>query len=1538
MKFVLLAYTATFVSCAAASSVYAPEGVVVTRDAIRLETIGEIVWQNDFSNSGNEWKIHNNYENQVEISFGREHRGSRGLVVRGFKTNKVDSAWSVRMNPEKLPKKGPSYILTFELSPDVDVPDYGCDTELHRSAILWFDAAGKRLAAERIPFSVPAGDYERVRMSGPIPAGAEAFAIQIGFDGPNLWGGNAVAYRNLKLAVEGETPQYVRKGRFITEYLPKGALNCRAEKPAGTSVSLRPVEEDKATGFCRCDVTLTSDGRTTPELKTVTVGKHLLLEWTRRPDDLPPRVRNAFDSPTTNRFVRPVFDVTDASVVVHTPFAVSLDGKDATAQFEWLGDRLVAKPRAEPWQDGLHTCDVTVADIHGNRVTAKKRFFIGETGKTPKVTLRDDGVALIDGEPFFPIGMYGVMRREFNDHDFNKAFDGLAAGGFNVSHSYSETFDQAYLDACAKHGFMKLQFARLPDHRMVTASRFDPTVLAWYLGDDTSRCEKPWELWDYEDAVKAVDPNRLTCQADVVGASAEVSAYRDYVTGTDVFLPEIYPMSKDTLEDNRLCAAKAILDMKRIAADVEEARDNRVHAAWPIIQYFQGWGWKHFPTKAELHAMTFAAICHGAKGMTWYAYCGVVDPEKKKFNYGVTSSPERWANICELATRLKALSPVLVERTPPQPAKPEIMMGPTADAVGNDSISFLFKNHGDDAYLFAVNSAAEPVEAKFKLNAGGNVDVLYENRTLRIEGGELVDRFEPLAVHLYRFKSEWASLPPVGRLQVRDHAPLKLVENGNCQFAIVADFKAEAAFRGPENRTLMKFNRDSIRRGAIALRRFFKETTGTEPAMLDVSDKKTGAFNYVIALGKTPYSEALGLKPETYPREGFEVRTFEKGVVIVGMDGFTIPGVFDIFSWHSARQRCNGTENGAMDFAERFLGVRTYSRLDDGLWNVRPKISALTVTPIAYRDYPRFNLRGNPAFNWRLGASTDIFCTEAPNPFDFAKAHPDKLKDLFYRDADGVLWQSDTVYGANYFDVTNPKLAETLVDDWKRYYAQNGTNTYWGECWSPSSRCVFFGQVDAYRVLNNDRAKPYVDPDAPQDMSDVYTAFHTDLANRVAKEFPGKRIVLMAYMNFLNPPKKFDKLPDNVQMLVCNGSPLFSRCPAYRDFLFDTLDSWTARTTFKPSLYVYDAGFANDAVLVQTMRGYFDGEFFRMIRDRIDNEFLFPCFSSLTEKYTWCYYPSCLAMWNPDTDVDAVLEEYYRLMFGEKAGVRLRNFTYRILDRWIGSYVREAENVRGSIPGPDYRILYTKTFPESVVKELLAELDTVEAMLPEGSPERRRFDKFANPYRGIFPDVIAYQHISFPDITVARRTAPVVIDGKPDEAAWKKSTVPPFQRSFAGGKARSPTPTVHILWDNHGLYLSIESPAPIKVAEDMWKGDSVELFFTRGDSSPHLYQFVLAASGAYEDYYKQLDPPRIQDPNWKAEGATYVAKCGEGGWRGECFVPWSAIQERAPKTGDVWKMNIISSRALPVWEDQSVSPTLQNNRRVEMYSKMVFGE
>ena len=645
-----------------------------------------VLFADDFSNAQTSWSV-SVHDNLLSVGFGAKGRNFTALIVRGANGKRIDTAWSVKSPKIALPASRKKYfLLSFDVAPDVPLQYTTENSTVWQNAVFWYDDTGRQIQRTPLAFIVPMGDFQTVRVSGEIPPDAQSCTIQIGFDGPNLWGGKSVAYKNLLLTL---------------------------------------------------------------------VDSPVKMEKTDRGDFWPPRVRMTSPSPTTDRRMRPSFTVTDETGVDWSSIGIVLDGKEATSSFERKGETFVWKGEAH-WSEGLHKLDVSAADVNGRKYVSKKRFFIGEPPRSPRVTLRDDGMTLVDGKPFFPIGLYGVMRREFNDHNFAKAFGGLKAGGFNIAHSYSEARDPSFLSEAEKHGFMLWMETRLPDSRFAERERHYPHVLAWYLGDDTSGHQMPWELIDYDEATKAVDPNRITCQADGVRSAAEVSAYFDYVEGTDVFLPEIYPLVLDTPEENRECVARVIRDMKRIASDIKESGVKRPRGIWPIIQYFQGWGWKHFPTREELFAMTFAAVCHGAHGMTWYAYCGMVRPERKQYNYGVTSTPERWRNICDLATRLRSLAPVLSERPIARQPDVKIVSGPKKDPLGYDCISTLVKQHDGVYYLIAVNSSDRKVVASIGLstvcNGVKSAEMLFEQSEYKFIGSRIVSEFEPFAVKIWRIK------------------------------------------------------------------------------------------------------------------------------------------------------------------------------------------------------------------------------------------------------------------------------------------------------------------------------------------------------------------------------------------------------------------------------------------------------------------------------------------------------------------------------------------------------------------------------------------------------------------------------------------------------------------------------------------------------------------------------------------------------------------------------------------------------------------
>ena len=719
------------------------------------------------------WKLAN-YNNCLGIEVGGVRDDVRGLCLDGS-AKTCDTAWHATSGRIPLKTARRRYRLGFRIDTTITIKSPNSDGENWRNLIFWQDVAGKEIAKTPIAYSVSRGQRTDVAVLGDIPEGAVSFALQFGFDQPNIGPANRVVFSALSFEELADQPDFVTEATFDSEVHEGGNIAWRADVPEGGSVRFQwrgapsPVELAKRPfvgpdGTCnsffeapfKADaaaiqyrVSIRSNGKTTPALHEVHGGKWTDRDWTLLGDVRPPRVHRVSPSPTRNANETLRILVKDAiSTVLWETLKVSVDGTDLTASFARKGDVISLDAPSGGWAQGLHTAEVCVADFHLNKAKSTKMFYVGEAPTTPKVSLRDDGITLIDGKPFFPIGMYAVCKRDFNGMNFDVAFKGLKEAGFNLAHTYGNSYAPDFLAAAAKYGIKLWVAARFPDRKLIEVGRHDTSIIAWYLGDDTSSHILPELEADYDEAVKAVDPTRITVQADpILHSNGGSSRYADYVTATDGLLPEIYPVRNEEGDpSDKTCVAVTIRDMKQFYEDVRLHGDGNPRTCWAILQYFLGWsGWKHFPTREQLFATTFAAVVHGAHGVTWYTYGGFGK------NEGVTSTPERWRNICDLATRLSELSPVLVERTPPQPAIPEVLAGPKVDPLGHPSVTCLLKRHNGQNYLLAVNAVAEPVSAALFAEGAATAEVLYENRTCTIKDGRITDDFAPFAVHIYRY-------------------------------------------------------------------------------------------------------------------------------------------------------------------------------------------------------------------------------------------------------------------------------------------------------------------------------------------------------------------------------------------------------------------------------------------------------------------------------------------------------------------------------------------------------------------------------------------------------------------------------------------------------------------------------------------------------------------------------------------------------------------------------------------------------------------
>ena len=408
----------------------------------------------------------------------------------------------------------------------------------------------------------------------------------------------------------------------------------------------------------------------------------------------------------------------------------------------------------------LHIFDLKVSDAAGNEANKKFTLIIDKPLTRNIVTLRQDGCVLVDGKPFFPIGIYAVIKREFNENNLDKAVYDLKNAGFNLIHTYAcqrnENFKEL-VEAAEKYG-MKMFVSSRKGSNSLDAETFlkdianeyrSPAAFAWYLADDTSGYVNPNKLRMLHEALHELDPYHITVQADGVHVRPDQpTTYHDYVHSTDGYLPEIYPVRKGVPVEQ--CVPRVILDMKALWQDIADA-GSPAKTVWPIIQYFDGWNsWERFPTFEELRAMSYLGIIHGGNGITWYTYGGF------NKNHGITATPEIWNNMKTVATELNKLSSVFVVPSNGKTITPQILEGEKKDALGFDSISVLYKDLGKRQFLICANSSLSNITVSFDTKEAeispDVAKVWFEDRTVKMQKGVFEDTFAPNAVHVYELK------------------------------------------------------------------------------------------------------------------------------------------------------------------------------------------------------------------------------------------------------------------------------------------------------------------------------------------------------------------------------------------------------------------------------------------------------------------------------------------------------------------------------------------------------------------------------------------------------------------------------------------------------------------------------------------------------------------------------------------------------------------------------------------------------------------
>ena len=287
-----------------------------------------------------------------------------------------------------------------------------------------------------------------------------------------------------------------------------------------------------------------------------------------------------------------------------------------------------------------------------------------------KVTFDRYHRTIVDGKPFFPLGMYWKDVTA-------EALSVYTNGPFNCLMSYVR-MDESRLDLCQKFGVKVIaslsgHFKEIAEAKAQKAAEIDawhvrgrlrrfrshPAVLAWYLADEVpsfyeeilaGKCEMVYEL----------DPDHPTWI--VLDKPYEA---RTLIRGYDVIGADPYPIGNHGAPEQTAIG---------IAAGWARAVRKATYDFRPMWQVPQAFDWAIYrpeetnhvammrmPTRQEFRSMTWQAIAAGANGLIYYSFFDLLERDgwrKDRMAGG-------WEGACAVAREVKAFEPVLFSDDPP---------------------------------------------------------------------------------------------------------------------------------------------------------------------------------------------------------------------------------------------------------------------------------------------------------------------------------------------------------------------------------------------------------------------------------------------------------------------------------------------------------------------------------------------------------------------------------------------------------------------------------------------------------------------------------------------------------------------------------------------------------------------------------------------------------------------------------------------------------------------------------------------------------
>lgn len=307
-----------------------------------------------------------------------------------------------------------------------------------------------------------------------------------------------------------------------------------------------------------------------------------------------------------------------------------------------------------------------------------------------KVCFDEFGRTIVDGNPFFPLGVYVHPRDKEVPY-----LDRLKGGPFNCIIECSP--NKTMLDKFHAAGLMVIPRShwRPQDIRGVYKSlRNHPALLAWYIIDETP-VDYAEEQIAFQKIRREVDPDHPTF------------AVLDYPRNIDAFMGSFDVVASDPYP----------IGYKRppigIAADYPAICREKTYGIRPIWQVPQSfaWDWCHkhgrpkedrYPTYDELRSMAWQAVAGGANGLLWYSAHHIFKCSPKE------DLEKNWGDLVKVAAEIKSHVEILLSAEIPPEA-----------VSSSENIAVRSFRKGGKLWLLVVNKTGKPANGKVTVKGAG---------------------------------------------------------------------------------------------------------------------------------------------------------------------------------------------------------------------------------------------------------------------------------------------------------------------------------------------------------------------------------------------------------------------------------------------------------------------------------------------------------------------------------------------------------------------------------------------------------------------------------------------------------------------------------------------------------------------------------------------------------------------------------------------------------------------------------------------------